>query len=312
MTDLSMARLAARRWAALCLVFILLLPALHGVAEATEPPTAASAAATHPLSPAVALADEPQLHVHGIDAARSLTIAELAQLAGGERVLAVHEPHELAGRRYRGVAAGALLDAVYGDAWRQAGAVLFECADGYRALISTDKLARHDALLAWADDDAESFALRNRLQGDEAVSLGPFYLVWDNRDSPELLADGANDWPYQVIGLMLMDARAHLAAAWPADDAGADVMRGFDGFRRHCAACHAVNGAGGHKARDLNQPQSVTRSLPGPALRHWMLAPGDIRPGTTMPGLPASLADRAAVAADIETYLLRMAADDRH
>lgn len=241
------------------------------------------------------------------DVTRSLDIVQIQALAGAARNWRVHEPHEKAERVYRGVPVRALLDALYGDAWRQTGAVLFECADGYRALVSPDKLMRNAALLSWASEDVRGFKLINRLQGDEMVELGPFYLVWDNLAHADLFAEGASDWPYQVVGVALVDARTHLAAAWPADDAGTLVHKGFDAFRRHCAVCHPVNGAGGAKARDLNRPQSVTVTTQGDWLRRWMLDPAGILPGTTMPGLPDTLPDREAVAASIEAYLRSMA-----
>lgn len=242
------------------------------------------------------------------DATRRLDIQQIETLAGEARNWRVHEPHEMAERVYRGVPVRALLDTLYGDAWRQAGAVLFECADGYRALVSPDKLMRHSALLSWASEDARGFTLINRLQGDETVKLGPFYLVWDNLAHADLLAEGASDWPYQVVGVALVDARTHLAAAWPADGADAVVRKGFDAFRRHCVVCHSVNGAGGAKARDLNRPQNVAVTAQGDWLQRWMLDPAAILPGTTMPGLPATLPDREGVAASIEAYLRSMAA----
>lgn len=259
------------------------------------------------VAPLAATAEPSRLKVDRSDGELQLDLAALTRLAGEPRDLRVLEPHEAVERVYRGVPARTLLDAVFGEAWREAGAVLFECADGYRAMIGSDKLLAHDALLAWASGDDHAFTLVNTLQGGESVRLAPFYLVWDNIGVEPLLTDGANDWPYQVVGISLIDAREHLAGAWPPADAPPAVMRGFDSFRRHCVACHAVNGSGGHKGPDLNRPQSVTQRLSGEALRNWMLEPAAIRPGTTMPGLPATLADRAATAADIEAYLLGIA-----
>jgi len=238
---------------------------------------------------------------------------QLRALAGGRRTLAVHEPHEDAERSYVGVPAGALLQALFGDAWRDAGAVQFECADGYRALIEPSKLAEHRALLSWARSDGEPFALVNRLQNDEAVELGPFYLVWDNLESPALREQGASDWPYQIVGIALIELSDRLPRVMPPAGADATVQRGFDAFRQHCIACHSINGQGGGKAPELNAPSSVTEYLAEGWLRRWMLEPTAVRLNTTMPALAPNLrkAQREALASDIEAYLRAMAQNKR-
>ncbi len=250
------------------------------------------------------------LSVHTQSDSRQFDAEDLVALLApdGRIELRVHEPHEGRERSYAGVWVNRLLDSVYGEAWHQAGAVVFECADGYRALVAPERLLGARALLAWAAADDHAFTLVNRLQGDEPVDLAPYYLVWDNREDPELRAAGAGDWPYQIVGIALADADSLLARARPPADAGAAVERGFAAFRSHCVACHSVNGDGGDKGPELNRPVSVTEYLASGWLQRWMLEPASIRPTTTMPGLPAQLAERDAVAADIEAYLRAMAA----
>lgn len=241
------------------------------------------------------------------DGVRRFDATELAA-AHGEVRLVVHEPHEDRARGYVGIWARDLLDAAFGQAWQQAGAVVFECADGYRALIAPEKLVASRALLAWASADAEPFTLVNRLQGDEQVDLEPFYLVWDNREDTALREAGASDWPYQVVGISVLAEEAVMAHARPPAQADDASWRGFHAFAAHCATCHRVNGDGGDKGPELNRPVSVTEYLAPGWLQRWMLAPETIRPGTTMPGLPQHLPDRIAVADDIEHYLRTMAA----
>lgn len=234
--------------------------------------------------------------------------AGLEALGIPSRPLRVLEPHEQRERVYEGLPATALLDALFGPAWRQAGAVRFDCADGYRALLDPAKLQAHEALLAWGTGDGEAFALVNRLQGDERVELGPFYLVWDNRESPELLAAGASDWPYQMVGLALVDVATHLPRTLPPADAEPAAQRGFVAFRQHCLMCHRINGQGGDKAPELNLPASVTEYLAEGWLRRWMLEPASVRLGTSMPPLAPQDPQREALASDIEAYLRAMAA----
>lgn len=259
--------------------------------------------------PSLLLAQEQSLSVLTIEGTRILQPDQLSALAGGPSSLTVFEPHENEQRSYVGVPAGALLQALFGDAWRNAGAVQFECADGYRALIEASKLAEHPALLSWARSDGEAFGLVNRLQNNEAVELGPFYLVWDNLESAELQALGASDWPYQIVGLSLIDISERLPRILPPEDADAVVQRGFDGFKQHCVSCHTVNGQGGGKAPELNFPSSVTEYLAKGWLQRWMLEPTTVRLNTPMPALAPKLnqAQRQALATDIEAYLRAMA-----
>ncbi len=261
------------------------------------------------LLPGAIAAQVQSLSVVTAEGTQTLDRDQLRALAGGRRSMTVHEPHEDAQRSYVGVPAGALLQALFGDSWRDAGAVQFECADGYRALIEPTKLAEHRALLSWARSDSESFALVNRLQNNEAVELGPFYLVWDNLESPELQALGANDWPYQIVGIALVDIAERLPRILPPKDADAVVQRGFEAYRQHCVSCHSINGQGGGKAPELNVPSSVTEYFADGWLQRWMLEPTKVRLNTTMPALAPSLrkAQREALAADIEAYLRAMA-----
>ena len=256
------------------------------------------------------VAAAPMLQVSDGEASRRLSLDAILALAA-QTTLEVHEPHEDQRRTYVGVPAAELLQALFGSRWRDAGSVLFECADGYRALVEPARLQHSRALLAFARADRAPFTLRNRLQNDEQVTLAPFYLVWDNLHDAALRAEGATAWPYQVVGIALVEPDRMLAATRPPGDGDDAVHRGHVAFRRHCLACHSVNGQGGAKGPELNRPVSVTEYLAPGWLRRWMLAPTSIRPQTAMPGLPADLPAREAVAADIEAYLAAMAAARR-
>lgn len=265
------------------------------------------------LALAPAFAQAQVLEVAGTSGMQRLGPDQLKALAGGLRSMTVLEPHEGDKRNYIGVPASALLQALFGNAWRDAGAVLFECADGYRALIEPSKLAEHRALLSWARGDGQPFALVNRLQNGEAVELAPFYLVWDNLESPRLRAQGASDWPYQVVGIALVSLAERLPRVMPPPGTDEAVLRGFEAFRTHCLTCHSINGQGGSKAPELNVPSSVTEYLAEGWLRRWILEPTKVRLNTPMPPLAPGLreARREALAGDIEAYLRAMAQTKR-
>src|SRR5690606_33723373 len=98
----------------------------------------------------------------------------------------------------------ALLDAVYGADWRNRGELLVSCEDGYQPAIPVADLLRFEAWLVHRRADDAAFRLHNVRQG-ETVDLGPFYLVWNNLDAPELQQEGAAAWPYQVVALDLIE-----------------------------------------------------------------------------------------------------------
>ena len=121
--------------------------------------------------------------------------------------VAVLEPHLMRdGRmpevRYLGFPAEAVLTAVLGQGWRDPGQELeFRALDGFVSRIPVERFAQHRAWLVHARADGRPFQVDNHLQGEKQVPLGPFYLVWDNRTSKALQAEGGALWPYQVASV---------------------------------------------------------------------------------------------------------------
>ena len=64
------------------------------------------------------------------------------------------------------------------------------CVDGYQPSIPVREFTQNKAFLAISRTDQKEFTLVNTLQSNEKVSLGPTYLVWDNLNNPQLLAEG--------------------------------------------------------------------------------------------------------------------------
>jgi mono/diheme cytochrome c family protein len=235
----------------------------------------------------------------------ALTPEKLSELAPAID-LRVYEPHEGRERVYRGHPVQQLLTAVHGEAWKKAELVLFTCADGYQPIVAVRKLERHQAILAFAAEGDPAFRLINKLQGDEQVPLGPYYLVWDNLSQPELKAEGGIDWPYQVVALDLIRFADRFPKMAPPENASAAAQRGFVAFQRHCMACHTINGEGGVKSIELNYPVSVTEFLDDKWLRRWIRDPQGIRFNSRMPPLGPGLADRERTIEDVVQYLKAM------
>ena len=58
---------------------------------------------------------------------------------------------------------------------------------------------------------------------------------------------------YQVTGIEFVRFAERFPQVSLPEDSGESVKRGFVAFRNVCMNCHAINGEGGKKARDLYQ-----------------------------------------------------------
>ena len=99
------------------------------------------------------------------------------------------------------------LSAALGPDWAtRAKTIEFRALDGYVSRIDVARLTSGTAYFAFARADRSPFVVDNLTQNEKNVPLGPYYLVWDNRSDPKLLAAGARDWPYQVDDVLLFNA----------------------------------------------------------------------------------------------------------
>ena len=227
-----------------------------------------------------------------------------------EQTLKVFEPHERRNRVYRVLPARAVFAEVFGRDWEKAREIVFTAIDGYQPSVPVKKFLHHEGYFAFANEDREPFTLTNKLQNNEVVPLGPLYLVWNNIGSKALLEAGASDMPYQIktIELKMKEAFPNMI---PPSGSSEQVQRGFEHFRRHCAACHTINGDGGGKAPELNYPESIVEYIKPEYLKRWILAPQTIRYNTMMPGLGEEISNREQVAAEIIAYLKAMSGAKR-
>lgn len=241
---------------------------------------------------------------------RILTLADFGAITAAVS-LKVFEAHEKKERTYKVYPVRPLFDHIFGKEWEKAEEIVFTSADGYQPSILVAKFLAHDAYFAFAHADDTPFTLVNVLQNDELVQLGPLYLVWDNLQSKTLLADGASGMPYQVIGVELTAFAERFPNLSPPAQASPPVQRGFLHFRKHCLACHTINGEGGGKAPELSYPVSVVEYLKPEYLTRWIENPVSMRYNTVMPPLAKEIPNRAIVTQEIIAYLKAMSAAKR-
>lgn len=223
------------------------------------------------------------------------------------QTVTVVEPHlsdrdQQTRRDYRAIPAQAILAWSFGPDWQeQADEVVFLALDGYRSAIPVEKLLRYQAWLAFALADGTPFEVDNLREHESIISLGPWYLIWENIGKPELLEVGTYGWPYQVNQLQLQTNSEFEQLAPTVDDA--ELASGYSAFRTYCLSCHMLNGVGGLKyGLDLELAQCGRDDT---TLVRWILRPEASRPGTIMPALNPMLAEtlRERTAMQIVAYL---------
>jgi hypothetical protein len=227
-------------------------------------------------------------------------------LGGSIQDITVIEPHEQCGSHaclvtYRGIPLRTVVEKYYPKEWPGFdGEIQLFALDGYLGVVKASKARTKDAYLTFARADGKPFRIDTYRQNEYDVALGPFYLVWDNRNDPELQKLGAYGWPYQVDRIQLVSA-AMYARLIPSG-ASASVLTGFADFRTYCLNCHNYKDVGGRKV-ETDMKQLVTGKS-REELRAWINDPGQVRP-TTMPPLNTNLdaRERARVIEQIIDYL---------
>ena len=220
--------------------------------------------------------------------------------------VSVYEPHLRTGDRqvmveYVGYRANQVMARMFGRDWQYlGGAVEFRALDGYVSRIPVGRLLQDIAWLVFSRGDGAPFTVDNIRQNQFDVPLGPYYLVWDNISRPDLLAEGARNWPYQVkeVHLVTLSDNALLPAGL---DQRFHEAAGL--IREHCLNCHRVNGYGGDKFEpDLAM---FVKEYPREAFLRLVLMPASGRLGATMPAITDRLPEpeRLRIAEEIFEYL---------
>ena len=227
--------------------------------------------------------------------------------------ISVVEPHESTADRpvlvrYVGLPMNELLTRWFGESWKNPEAeIIFLARDGYRSAIPGTRLKNFRAYLAFGRDDGSAFVVDNPQQNQKHIPLDPYYLVWDNRDVPELLGLGSDNWPYQVNRIELYWANEERALL--PHNPSQDVSLGFAAAKEYCLTCHRIRGLGGEKyPEDLVQASCRWQDTD---LKEWIADPSRLRPGTVMPPLNRFLPTQARnkVIEQIASYLNAMKAE---
>ncbi len=210
----------------------------------------------------------------------------------------VIEPHENKKIVYSGFKIKEVLNYIYGKNWKKNELVLFICADGYKDPISAEKIFIENPLLAIEKKGSSDFSVNNQLQNQKNIPLAPMYLVWNNINNSQLLAEGSNGWPYQVVSLELTNFAEKFPHMIPLNNSNDKISRGFKGFQSYCMTCHKINGDGGDKG-----PELTSFPIKYEQLDKWIDNPTSLKANTTMPPLNLKVKNRKQLITDIIEYL---------
>jgi mono/diheme cytochrome c family protein len=159
------------------------------------------------------------------------------------------------------------------------GGLTLSCSDGYKARVPTQEALDGTGFLTFSDDrSSDRVGLSPVKTASGLLDPGPLYLVWTNSGPTH------RPWPYKIEQIEVYSSGWTLDLAEPSNSPRA--RRGFDLFRTTCSPCHAVNGAGGRVAVDLNIPMNVTEYWKESVLRRLITNAPSVRANAKMPAFP--------------------------
>ena len=225
--------------------------------------------------------------------------------------VAVYEPQEkgVPGTdetlvEYVGYPANDVMALLFGNEWHREGDTIeLKARDGYVARIEVARFLAESAFLVFERADGAHFTVDNLRQNTTDVPLGPYYLVWDNVANPDLVAEGAIHWPYQVheINRVSLSERALLP-----EGLDASLREGARLTRKYCLQCHKVNGFGGEKFPGNLALLARARTEAG--FIQLVLTPSSVRSTSQMPPVAYRLPEdeRRRIAKALFDYLIAL------
>jgi len=193
----------------------------------------------------------------------------------------VWEPHAQKVRVYHALNLIEFLNKFFGPTWKKAHGLSFTCRDGYIAHIPLKEIRRYQPMLAYSMVNGEDFRVDNLKQNEKDVNLGPLYLVWNNLRYSKLKAQGAKNWPYQIVAINL-ERKDPLLALRPDKHASSQIKQGHKIFAKNCLTCHAINKLGGQKGPDLSEIISLKSEA---EIKAYILDPRKLNPDSIMPAM---------------------------
>jgi len=188
---------------------------------------------------------------------KAVLLSELiAQFPSQE--IKVFDPTENREKTFRAVSTNSVLDSIYGPEWRTREEVVTAALDGYESVISVDRFIKYNSFIAYEDTKRPQFVLVKGSDG-KLVELGPFWLIWDNINQPDLKAWVSYGWPWQMNSINFVKTAERFANSVPPVGSAENIRRGFESTREFCMACHKINGDGGTRGPELIKTGEIAK-----------------------------------------------------
>lgn len=236
--------------------------------------------------------------------AKVLSVNDLSQ-TNNSTTITVNNPTDSRITSYRGVLLTQLLDQVFDKTWKQAEAIKFVAADGYRVIIPTALISLHTGLIATSEVGQKGFKHIQR-KNNETIDPGPFFLVWENIKDRNANQEYWLSWPWQITGIELTSFAKENPNSTPPENVDASVKQGYLNFQTHCVKCHTINGDGGAIGPELNYPANVTEYWQENWLIRFIADPESVRANSKMIPFYRDVENRDQLIKSILVYLNAM------
>lgn len=220
----------------------------------------------------------------------------------------VYEPHLSMAMHpivveYVGFPAEVVLSKVFGPTWKSIeGDYEFRALDGYASRVSPILIKKYHPYLVFQRKDGRAFKVENVYQHQKDVSLGPYYLVWDNIKHKELLEEGPYGWPYQINEIVI--SHAFPKALLPNKRDKDAFIKEIKFTQKYCLTCHQLHGFGGSKYP--NDLAESAQKMGQSKFIDWVMSPDKIKENSAMPAINKKLPEkeRHEIALEIYHYLM--------
>ncbi len=220
----------------------------------------------------------------------------------------VYEPHMSPAMHpiaieYVGFPLEVVLSKVFGPAWGSVdGDYEFRALDGYASRVSPNLIKKYHPYLVFQRMDGRAFKVQNVHQHQKDISLGPYYLVWDNIKHKELLEEGPYGWPYQINEIVISHGIPEALVPNKKDKDA--FIKEIKLTQKYCLNCHQLNGLGGSKyPNDLSESAKKMGEL---EFIEWVTSPDKVKENSAMPAINKRLPEkeRHEIALEIYHYLI--------
>lgn len=176
-----------------------------------------------------------------------------------------------------------ILDRVYGrTTWKNSYTLGTVSTDNYAPIIKNYIFSIMKPYLAFERADGKKFVSKKNFSKSD-ISLAPYYIIWKTPKAIGNIKKVRDHWPWKIKSIFLYEKEPkELIPSKSALNAGKET------FTNHCIACHAINGVGGTKAKDLNKVFN-REGMTDKYLEDYILSPRDVDPKSKMPRFPVYL-----------------------